>query len=75
MGGKSLLLTNESAERKLIHYTSYGIDSGTGKWKKSNPVSFATQSGKDYCVTYLLESPSVYLIAPSYYDEFHFDGP
>jgi len=41
----------------------------------STPVSFAIQSGKDYFVTYLLESPSVYLIPPSYYDEFHFDGP
>jgi len=41
----------------------------------STPVSFAIQSGKYYYMTYVLESPSVYLIAPSYYDEVHFDGP
>ncbi len=46
----------------------------SGSIKLSNPVSFNIQPGKDYYVTYLLESPSVYLIAPPYYQELYFDG-
>ena len=46
----------------------------SGSMKLSNPVSFNIQPGKDYYVTYLLESPSVYLIAPSYYQEMYFEG-
>lgn len=46
----------------------------SGSMKLSNPVSFNIQPGKDYYVTYLLESPSVYLIPPSYYQELYFKG-
>ena len=57
--------------------SSWGTDMATvpsGTEKLSDPVYFSIEPGKDYYVTYLLESPSVYLITPSYYRELYFDG-
>ena len=56
---------------------TWGTDVATvpsGTEKLSDPVYLSIEPGKDYYVTYLLESPSVYLIAPSDYRELYFDG-
>lgn len=45
-----------------------------GVEKISDPLSFPIDPSKDYYVTYTLESPSAYLVAPSYYREMYFDN-
>jgi len=45
-----------------------------GAIKRSDSMSLYITPEKDYYVTFLLESPSVYLIAPSGYRELYFDG-
>ena len=55
---------------------TWGTDVATvpsGTEKLSDPVYLSIEPGKDYYVTYLLESPSVYLFAPSDYRELYFD--
>lgn len=42
--------------------------------KLSDPIPFSLQAGKDYYVTFLLVSPSVFLATPSGYREFYFSG-
>ena len=43
-----------------------------GAEKLSDPIPFTIQAGKDYYVTFKIESPSVYLTPPSYYQELYF---
>ena len=45
-----------------------------GAEKVSDPVNFSIDPAKNYYVTYTLESPSVYLVAPSDYQQLYFDG-
>jgi hypothetical protein len=46
----------------------------SGRIKRSDAVPFTLQKGKDYYVTFILDSPSSYLLAPSDYSEMYFDG-
>ena len=43
-----------------------------GEEKLSDPIPFSIQAGKDYYVTFNIESPSVYLDPPSGYQELYF---
>lgn len=45
-----------------------------GQEKFSDPIPFNLVSGQDYYVTFLLESPSAYLVAPTTYAECYFDN-
>ena len=45
-----------------------------GTEKLSDPIVFNIQAGKDYYVTFKIESPSVYLDPPSYYQELYFNS-
>ena len=43
-----------------------------GQEKLSDPIPFSIQAGKDYYVTFKIETPSVYLNPPSSYQELYF---
>jgi hypothetical protein len=45
-----------------------------GQEKLSNAMPFALQAGKDYYITFKIESPSVYLDPPSTYRELYFSS-
>lgn len=42
--------------------------------KLSNPIPYSIEAGKDYYVTLLIETPGVYIVAPSDYYELVFEG-
>lgn len=42
--------------------------------KITDPVNFDIQDGKSYYITFVLENPATYLIAPSNYNELYFDN-
>ncbi|GEM_PF-1945580 len=55
--------------------TTWNTDTITvpaGQEKLSNPISFPIQEGKDYYVTFKIDTPSVYLNPPSTYRELYF---
>lgn len=45
-----------------------------GSSKLSDPISFPLEAGKDYYVTFMLNSPSAYLVSQPGYQELYFDG-
>lgn len=45
-----------------------------GQIKRSNAIAFNLDRTKDYYVTFMIESPGTYLVAPSDYAELYFDG-
>ena len=45
-----------------------------GSEKLSDPIPFQMQAGNDYYVTFILEAPASYLVAPAYYTQLYFNG-
>ena len=45
-----------------------------GSEKLSDPIPFQMHAGYDYYVTFILEAPASYLVAPAYYTELYFSG-
>lgn len=57
--------------------STWGSDSITvpaGQVKRSNAIAYAFDRNKDYYVTFMIETPGVYLTAPSDYGQLYFDG-
>lgn len=57
--------------------STWGTDSiavPAGQVKRSNPIPFNFERGKNYYVTFMMVSPTSYLVAPSSYGELYFNG-
>lgn len=58
----------------VSYWGSRNVTIPAGSEKLSDPVGFTIDSSKDYYITYTMVSPSVYLVAPSTYQQLYFEG-